>query len=254
MINSKKNILKLTFITSLIVNLVLGSGLGYFVYKKGGISYLKQKFSRNHTKTYGDYYQSKVGLFKELPNQTNDIYLVGDSLTDFGEWQELLSNVNVKNRGVNGDTTSGIINRIQEITEGNPSKIFIMCGINNIQGKIPGNQTIEEYHTIIRSFLQKAEGSKIYLQSVLPINKKKYNEKIIPRYPRIHIPTNIEVNNINQFLMKTAEKYPNIQYVNLFQLTNSAGELIAEYTDDGLHLNGKGLIVWAEIINPFINE
>lgn len=249
---SHKLIIILAF--SLIINLVLASGVGYFIYQKGGVSYLIEKYSNNHTRAFGDYYLAKLGIFKELPNRTSDIYLVGDSITELAEWHELLSTQNVRNRGISGDTTAGVINRLQEITEGNPSKIFIMCGINNILSNIPASQTIEEYNFIISSFLEMPGPSKIYLESVLPINHNKYKEKLIHKNPWRHVPTNSEVSRINKFLNETAKKHTNIQYVDLTPLTDSTGELISEYTDDGLHLNGKGLITWAKILSPLVNE
>ncbi len=232
----------------------MASGLGYFIYQKGGVSYLIEKFSENHSRIFNDYYLAKLKIFKELSNRTSDIYLVGDSITELGEWHELLSTQNVKNRGISGDTTSGVINRLEEITEGNPSKIFIMCGINNILSNIPASQTIEEYNLIISSLLEMPGPSKIYLQSVLPINHDKYKEKLFHRNPWRHVPTSFEVSHINKFLDETAKRYTNLQYVDLAQLTNSTGELISKYTDDGLHLNGKGLIAWAKIISPLVNE
>lgn len=238
---------------SLSINLALASGLGYFIYQKGGISFLGEKFSRKNTIIFSKYYLAKVAIFKELPNHSSDIYFVGDSITEFGEWHELLLTRNVRNRGISGDTTAGIINRLQEITEGKPAKIFIMCGINNILKSIPERQTIDEYGFIIASFLEMSEQSKIYLQSVLPVNQNKYKKQISKKLRKYGI-IKSEADHINKFLYEMAQRNMRIQYVDLAQLTDSSGELFSEFTDDGLHLNGKGLIAWAEIIRPFINE
>ncbi|WP_317110333.1 hypothetical protein [Chroococcidiopsis sp. SAG 2025] len=56
---------------------------------------------------------------------------MGDSLTDECEWSELLENPHIKNRGISGDTTMGVLNRLEDIVSSQPAKIFIMIGINN---------------------------------------------------------------------------------------------------------------------------
>lgn len=62
------------------------------------------------------YYKHKKSQFEELTQ--NDKYktmMLGDSITDEGRWDELLNINTVQNRGISGDTTSGVLERLDSI-------------------------------------------------------------------------------------------------------------------------------------------
>ena len=78
------------------------------------------------------YYARRATLFDELPIGKKDIVMLGNSLTDGCEFNELLNNKHIKNRGIVGDIVQGMIDRIGPIIKGQPKKLFIMCGVNDI--------------------------------------------------------------------------------------------------------------------------
>jgi len=250
--------LKIALTLSLATNLVAASGAGYFVHKRGGLCYLHAKLARasgkGRTTRSHRYYHNRVSLFKRLPNRRQDIYLVGDSITDMGEWHELLSAPTARNRRISGDTTAGVLRRLDEVIEGRPAKIFLMCGINNIRNRVPAERTIEEYGAILHKLQGLGTETQIHVQSVLPVNRAKYKESFAPRYAGAHVPKNAEVKALNRSLMALADRYANVRYIDLSRLTDTNGELAAEYTLDGLHLNGAGLIAWAQTIKPFLRN
>jgi len=249
-----KNIL----IFSLTANLLTILGIGYYISKKGGFTYLQQKMRSKATcdeqKQYSFYYLSKLSLFRQLPNFKQDIYFVGDSITDYGEWHELLSTSDAKNRGINGDTTVGIFNRLDEIIEGKPLIIFIMCGINDIIEGCSIGQSIENYGNILSELQSIGAKTHIYVQSVLPINKNKYKQNVVKKYPGTAIPNNSDVKRFNTFLNALTENHPNTHYLDLSLLLDNNGEVKADYTIDGLHLNGKGMYIWARVIKRFLPQ
>ena len=59
-----------------------------------------------------EYNYQKRSLFEQLPIRGNDIVFLGNSITDGGEWNELLANPRVKNRGISGDRSSWILDRL----------------------------------------------------------------------------------------------------------------------------------------------
>lgn len=61
-----------------------------------------------------------------------DIVFLGDSQTNGCEWHELLGMKNVKNRGISSDVIQGFIDRVDPIVEGQPAKVFILGGVNDI--------------------------------------------------------------------------------------------------------------------------
>lgn len=231
--------------------------VAYAVHERGGFVYLKGKiaqvFNQGRDSQFSAYYLNRVSVFKNLKNFRDDIYFIGDSITDISEWQELLSNSDVKNRGINGDTTTGVLHRMDEVIEGNPRKVFLMCGINNFQRNIPIEQTLSEYKQIVLELRRITPPPEIYLQSVIPINRALYRENVVTRFPSIHVPEKEEVVKLNEAIEELAGQYGNVFYVDLAPLHDDRGDLIAEYTIDGLHLNGVGLAAWAEIVEPLLN-
>ena len=66
------------------------------------------------------YYARRATLFDELPIGKKDIVMLGNSLTDGCEFNELFNNRHIKNRGIVGDIVQGLIDRIDPIIKGKP--------------------------------------------------------------------------------------------------------------------------------------
>ena len=116
------------------------------------------------------YYVQKVTLFRLLPNTKGEIIFLGNSITDIGEWSELWQNNRVKNRGISGDNTFGVLARLDEVTASKPAKIFIMIGINDIAKETPNSIIIANYKKIISRIKIESPTTKIIVQSILPTN------------------------------------------------------------------------------------
>lgn len=72
-----------------------------------------------------------------LPAHSGGIIFVGDSITDDCEWEELIDNPDILNRGIDVDTLEEFIARLPEITRHDASKIFIEIGSSDLNGKSP---------------------------------------------------------------------------------------------------------------------
>ncbi|WP_368491097.1 GDSL-type esterase/lipase family protein [Clostridium sp. BJN0013] len=194
------------------------------------------------TDIYQQYYINRVTTFMNTYSGYGKIIFLGDSLIDIAEWNELLNNPNVLNRGISYDTTSGTLNRISEITRLKPSKIFIMLGINDIGRGLTSKNIITNYSKILETIKENSPDTTIYVQSVLPINKDLFktntNDKQI-----------IELNASLRELCKNFD----IKYIDLYSLFTLPNEnkLYREYTVDGLHINGKGYIVWRDAVKGY---
>ncbi|MCP3895963.1 MAG: sialate O-acetylesterase, partial [Bacteroides sp.] len=86
---------------------------------------------------YSTFYYQRASLFEELPIDSKDIVFLGNSITNGGEWAELLNNKRVKNRGISGDICQGVYDRLDPILKGKPAKIFLLIGINDISRGTP---------------------------------------------------------------------------------------------------------------------
>ena len=182
-----------------------------------------------------DHYHLLYSAYNHEILKPKSIIFLGNSLTESGNWNSLLKNKNVLNRGISGDITAGILYRLNEITRHQPSKLFIEIGINDIANNIPLEQTINNYIKIIGQVKKESPGTKIYIQSLLPVNTKKTG---------LNKDYNTEIIEINKELSKLTLKYQ-VGYVNIYPvMLNEEKELKKEYTTDGVHLTKKGYKAW----------
>ncbi len=199
-------------------------------------------FGQYDTSYQSTYYQQKVTQFRLIKDAiTGEIIFIGDSITDIGEWAELWGNNKVLNRGISADNTFGILNRLDEITSRKPAKIFIMIGINDISKSIPDSVIIKNYYTIINRIKKESSNTKIYIQSILPTNNS------FPQFVR-HQNKTEHIIVINNALQKLALQ-KNCVYVDVYSaLLDKENKLDNLYTNDGLHINGKGYFTWKNLL------
>lgn len=230
-----------TLTISLLINFLFVIMFGIIVYKKGGINFLTNKTS---SKKYAIPHYIEKSEY-DLLNNENKVVFFGDSLTQFGQWDELLNNKNVLNRGIENDTTEGLLDRITEVTKTKPQKVFIMIGINDLIAGNSVDKIITNYKKIINDIKENSSTTKIYVESILPIDEKLY-EKNYPTQRKL------DSNNIKEINNKLKE-ISDTQYINLYSVFMSNGGF-DKYTVDGVHLNGQGYNIWQQSIKKYVDK
>ncbi|MCP5063386.1 MAG: hypothetical protein GY936_13115 [Ignavibacteriae bacterium] len=183
-------------------------------------------------------------MYLVLPNEENEIIFLGDSITDRCEWFELFSYPLVRNRGLSGDKTSGVLDRLTEITESKPDKVFIMIGVNDLRHNIDADSIVSNYIRIIETIISDSPDTKIIFQSVLPVNSKIGKPKT----------TNQQVDSLNSSIQAIAKRH-NIPYVDInSKLKDAEGRLDEKFSEDGLHINGAAYLVWKSVIEDYVNN
>ncbi len=240
---------EIILIISLLINLLLLGLSSLWVYRKGGIPYLIQKFSYfinskfNHRFMYETpFYWDKKTHFDTLPTSDAEIIFLGDSLTDLCEWHELFKGLYIKNRGICGDTTEGILNRIDGIIEAKPKKVFLLIGINDINQGRAVDDIFKGYKKILETIQSSSPKTQVFIQSLLPVNNQKFPNHGV----------NDKVRALNVKLQELAKEL-SFPYIDLFSFfLDNNQELDAQYTTDGIHLNGQGYLVWQENIEKYV--
>jgi lysophospholipase L1-like esterase len=238
-----------------LIFLVLGIIL---LVRRGGISYVINKIplfekppeqssdrnKRRQNTYFSPYYQMRLNIFQSLPNSQDEIIFLGDSLTDQGEWQEFFNNIKIKNRGINGDTTEGILYRIDEILASKPKKIFILIGTNDFWNERKSlAEVVNNYQKILETIQKRSPETQVYIQSLLPVNNLKY---------RINVNNNTLI-KLNDRLKQVANEF-SYQYIDLYShFANEKNQLSPQYTSDGAHLNGEGYLRWKQLIEKYVN-
>lgn len=192
------------------------------------------------------YYARRVTHFATLPPITRaDIVMLGNSLTDGAEWNELLGNRHVKNRGIVGDIIQGLVDRLEPILEGKPKKLFILSGVNDVSHDVDGDSIGRVMEKLIVMVKQRCPRTKIYLQSMLPINND------FGRYKRLTGKEQVVLDG-NRALQEVAQRQ-HVTWIDLFPLfADDEGKLRRDLTNDGLHLLGNGYLIWRDAILPYI--
>jgi lysophospholipase L1-like esterase len=241
-------------VLSLALNLVFAFFVAAVIIKKGGVAPLaknlqsifqtKSSSSNRHPKlSYPPRYYYRKSIYESLPDDENEIIFLGDSITDNGEWSELFKDLKIKNRGIQGDRTDGILKRLPEVLSSSPRKIFLMIGYNDLSRGVKIDAIVANYEKIVQIIKARSPGTQIYIQSVLPINTKFYKGRV----------KNEDLIQLNRHLKQLSKKY-NSFYLDLYSsFCDDNQQLNIHFAGkDGLHLNGKGYLKWKSIIEAFV--
>ena len=189
-----------------------------------------------------DHYTNRCKLFESEPIVKGKIIMVGNSITEGGNWKTLLQDSAVINRGISGDVTFGVLNRIRDIADRQPSKLFLLIGVNDLSRNTPDDLIIENILMIITRIRVSSPNTEIYLQSILPTNDNFKN------LFKAFIGKGAHIRKINEELKKYGSvlKYTYVDLYSNFQ--DADGNMDARYSSDGLHLNQAGYSHWVEVL------
>lgn len=196
---------------------------------------------------FSTYYQQRVSHFETLPQTTGDIIFLGNSITDGAEWTELFNDIHVKNRGISGDITAGVMHRLDEITNRKPVKVFLLIGVNDLARNITADSIVKNILLIADYIHQQSPSTKLYVQSILPVNNV---------YGKFNTHTNKgEQIKIIDVQLKASANSHGYTYIDLYSsFADENGKLKANLTNDGLHLKGEAYLIWKHILYPYVYD
>ena len=208
-------------------------GLGWLAYRR----YFRVLDDRPHA-----YWTSRGTLFAALPVPEGGVVMLGDSITDWCEWHELLQRPDVVNRGLNSDTVAGARARLDTVLTGQPATVAIMLGINDLLAGTEGPEIVAEYRGLLQGIRERAPKARIIVQSVLPVNRA-----LLPQAPAA-----AKIRALNRDLEKLCRQVQ-CTYLALHDLfATESGELDPRFTFDGIHLQYQGYRVWRDALIPLL--
>jgi len=195
---------------------------------------------------YITYYEQKKTTFEMLPNDKDEIIFLGNSITEGCEWNELFSDNRIKNRGISADVAEGVLLRLGEVTESKPIKIFLMIGINDLAFGYSIEEILQFYNKIINKIKMDSPNTITFIQSVLPINESfgKFSE--YDTLSNAIIKLNLELEKL--------ARDQDLDFINLHDSFLLNKRMNPECTNDGLHLTGKGYLLWKKIIGQYVKN
>ena len=194
--------------------------------------------------------QARHDSFVEIAKRGNiDVLWVGDSITDWWAkagievWKANFASLNPANFGIAGDTTQGVLWRMQNgELEGFKAKLIVlMLGTNNIN-RNPVDEIVDGDRLIVEEFKKRQPQAKVLVLGVFP------------RGAQADTPMRATIKEINEKLAKLADnKQVFFKDIGASFLTPD-GTLSTEVMGDGLHPSAKGYQIWADAVRDDIRK
>ena len=188
---------------------------------------------------------------------SKNFVLIGDSLT-FGyginksnSWVEGLKkhlmsnelNYNILNKGINGNTTTDMLNRFTEdVIDLNPNKIFILGGTNDLLSNHSINSIIDNIELMIKEGLSKTKDITIGIPP--RIIKEDAKRLFIPSLTYDYCEENLK--RLQEDLITICNNY-NVKFIDFYSLTLNNKSIYI----DGIHFNSEGHKLF---LNEFIRQ
>lgn len=202
-----------------------------------GKPHLNRVNDREYPLEVSDYYKHRVSLFCSLPTVEGKIIMLGNSLQNNALWTELFPMGYITNRGISGDVIEGVHQRLDEVVEDKPDKIFLITGTNDLVNdpEVSAIQVYDRYEKLILDIMNQLPLTELYVQSMLPLNpKSKFYEGF-----------NDRAAEINKLLEAASGRY-GFYYIDIASvLSDEKGDLREDCTTDGIHLSANGYFYWA---------
>jgi lysophospholipase L1-like esterase len=181
--------------------------------------------------------EAKVSADNPPPHLT---ILAGDSLSLWFPPELLPEDKSWLNQAISGETSNGLLQRLNLFDQTQPDVILVMIGINDLIHGVRDEVILDEQRQIINYLRQKHPQAQIVIQSILPHGGE---ESTWEGKAKLLVIPNSRIRQLNEQLQNIARR-KNVKYLNLHPLfTNQQGNLRREFTD-GLHLSPQGYIVW----------
>jgi len=180
-------------------------------------------------------------LFDTLGTRAS-VVMIGDSITDGGEWGEMFPGTTMANRGIDEDTTVGVLRRMAGIEAVHAGKAFVMIGINDFAREGRSVDAVFADYRRIVSRLEKG-GTKVFIQSTLACNATLAGWISCAAIQQ-------SIRELNRRLATLASG--DVAFIDINAALAGDGGLKPEYTYDGVHLNGEGYRAWKREISRFV--
>lgn len=233
---SKKTKIVLICIASVLLVAIIGGLLYLF------LEYLPEKRRKEEMiQMAKEYYNQKLVLYAEenekYADYEVDIAFIGDSLTDGYDVEHYYPEYKVENRGIGGDTTYGLLARLDvSVYQLKPKVIVMLIGANNF------DTMLDDYEQIIIGIKENLPKTKLVICSLTSMGGEwgKNNHKAA-------------FNNVK--VKAYAEKH-GCPYVDLFTalLNFETNAIYDHYTTDGGHLTAAGYEVFTSCVKPVVDE
>jgi beta-glucosidase len=213
------------------------------------------KTNPKNPKVEADFVKRHEGFLKDkeeaMTKGNVDLIFLGDSITDgwrrgeqFKLQQERWGKYNFLNLGIGGDRTEHVLWRLDhgEVDGLKPKAVMLMIGTNNLGNGQSPEDTILGVTAIVKELREKLPDSKILLLAVFPRGNKPDDKFRAP------------IKQVNEAIARLDDGQ-HVKYLDIGdKFLAPDGELTKEIMPDYLHPNAKGYQIWADAVEPSLDE
>jgi lysophospholipase L1-like esterase len=233
---SKKK--KLLFIIGIASIVIFATITGCFV----SSCIVDKKEERELQQKVKEYYSNKLNKYQQenelYEDYEVDVAFLGDSLTDGYDLEKYYPEYLVVNRGISGETTTGLEKRLKvSLYDLKPKVAVMLIGANNM------DTMFDNYENILQGMKENVPDTKIVLLSLTSMGGEHWGRKNqLAAY-----------NNVKIKILADKYGYTYVDlYSSLFDITT--GGIKAEYTTDGGHLTDLGYQKFTQTLMPVLEE
>lgn len=205
----------------------------------GGKSLHDRKEARMRQEQIKQYYENKYIQYEQENQRYGDyevdVAFLGDSLTDGYDLARYFPQFITANRGIGGETTFGLEDRMDISAYALKPKVVVMLiGGNNI------DTMFDNYENLLVGLTENLPDTEVVLLSLTAMGKDWAYKNPLAAY-----------NNVKIKLL--AEEYSYV-YIDLYSLLldTDTNEIKAIYTNDGVHLTHEGYTVLTQALTPVL--
>ncbi|NLD26889.1 MAG: lysophospholipase [Acholeplasmataceae bacterium] len=218
--------------------------LAIFIYryaKKRGVDQLMQLFIKSA-------FEQKQRSFRSYNKnaEPNGIVFIGDSITQDYNVYEYFPNRKVYNRGIGGDTSLGLLSRLDtSVFDLNPKTVVLLIGTNDFGlMQTTADEVAARIKEIVTKIQQRLPKTRIILESVYPVNPTMDGFSVGQR-------NNQNIKELNEIL----KTIPGVTYLDLYSLLiDETGNFNPKYTLEGLHASPDGYEFITSILNEYLDD
>ncbi len=183
-----------------------------------------------------------AGFGAGRPAQVGEVVFLGDSITEYCDLAACYPGMSTVNLGIAGDTTGGMLRRLEQVYAAGPRVVVVHGGINDLLSGSDGGQILENLSAIVQSVHESLPEARVVVQSLYPIGEGE------------DLYFTGQIRDINARLEARAAEL-DYRYADVYDaLCTADGRLDGRYSDDGLHPNGAGYLAACPVVRAAVEK
>ena len=188
----------------------------------------------------GKWAERQAEFAKTADNDHNAVVFLGDSITEI--WHTLpqaFPDLKIANRGISGDTTRGVLYRLDpDVLALDPKAIVLLIGTNDIGAGADPSDISDNIKTILKRIRKKYPKIPLIVCEVMPSSEKQHRPAAT-------------IEKLNALIKRDVKHKSHVYLCDTWTIyAQPDGDCPKDEFPDLLHPNAAGYAKWAAALNP----